>query len=73
VYAVMLSDKKVLLNDAFVKSLKLRDVKFDPEKMREDYAPFAGCEEVYRWKLNPFALEPFINARVEAQAAVSGD
>lgn len=74
VYAVMLGDKKVLLNDAFVKSLKLRDVKFDPEKMRQDYAPFAGCEDVYEWKLNPFALEPFINARVEAlSAAVSGD
>jgi flavin-dependent dehydrogenase len=70
VYAVMLGDKKVLLNDAFVRSLKLREVKFDPEAMRRDYEPFAGCEEVYNWNLNPFALEPFIPAKVEAAVSV---
>jgi hypothetical protein len=65
VYAVMLGDKRVLLNAAFIKSLKLRDVKFDPEAMRAHYEAFAESEDVYAWKLNPFALEPFIPARVE--------
>lgn len=69
VYAVILGDKRVLLNDAFIRGLKLRDVKFDPDKMRADYAQYAGCDDVYAWKLNPFALEPFITARVEAQSA----
>ncbi len=69
VYAVILGDKKVLLNDSFVRSLKLREVRFDPEAMRADYAQHAGCEAVYPWKLNPFALEPFIAARAEAMPA----
>jgi len=69
VYAVILGDKRVLLNDAFIRGLKLRDVRFDPDAMRADYAKYAGCEDVYPWKLNPFALEPFIAARVEVQSA----
>jgi flavin-dependent dehydrogenase len=70
VYAVILGDKSVLLNDAFIRSLKLRDVKFDPDTMRSDYAGYAACEDVYPWKLNPFALEPFIAARAPvAQSA----
>jgi 2-polyprenyl-6-methoxyphenol hydroxylase-like FAD-dependent oxidoreductase len=64
VYAVMLGDKRVLLNAAFIKSLKLRETKFNPEMMRAHYEPFAESEEVYAWKLNPFALEAFIPARV---------
>jgi 2-polyprenyl-6-methoxyphenol hydroxylase-like FAD-dependent oxidoreductase len=68
VYAVMVGDKRVLLNDAFIRSLKLREVKFDPDAMRAHYEKFAGCEEVYNWKLNPFALEAFIPAGVEAKS-----
>jgi 2-polyprenyl-6-methoxyphenol hydroxylase-like FAD-dependent oxidoreductase len=68
VYAVMLGDKRVLLNAAFIKSLKLREVRFNPDAMRSQYEPFAGSEEIYDWKLNPFALEAFIPARIEMAA-----
>ena len=60
VYAVVLADKRVLLNAPFVSSLKLRSTTFDPARMRQDYAPFADSGEVYPWKLNPFSLESFI-------------
>lgn len=60
VYAVVLGDKRVLLNAPFVSGLKLRDTSFDPARMREDYARHAGSNEIYGWKLNPFALEEFI-------------
>jgi flavin-dependent dehydrogenase len=60
VYAVVLGDKRVLLNAPFVSSLKLRSTTFDPVRMRRDYAPFADSGQVYDWKLNPFALESFI-------------
>ena len=40
VYAVMLGDKRVLLNAAFIKSLKLREVKFNPDAMRSDYEKY---------------------------------
>ena len=67
----MLGDKRVLLNDAFIRSLKLREVKFNPDSMPGEYEKYAECEEVYPWKLNPFALEPFIPARVETQSTMS--
>jgi len=73
VYASVLGDKKLLLNSAFVRSLKLREVKFDPEAMAAHYAEYAGCEDVYDWKLNPFALEPFITARMEVKSAVGSN
>ncbi len=60
VYAVVLGDKRVLLNAPFVSSLKLRSTTFDPARMRRDYAPFADSGQVYGWKLNPFTLESFI-------------
>lgn len=60
VHAVVLGDKRVLLNAPFVASLKLRENVFDPEQMRGHYAKFAASDEVYQWNLNPFALERFI-------------
>ena len=68
VYAVVLGDKRVLLNAPFVSGLKLRDTSFDPVRMREDYARFADSDQthqsqIYPWKLNPFALEEFIPAQ----------
>jgi flavin-dependent dehydrogenase len=63
VYAVVLGDKRVLLNAPFVSSLKLRSTTFDPVRMRQDYARFADSSQVYEWKLNPFALESFILAQ----------
>jgi hypothetical protein len=60
VYAVVLGDKRVLLNKPFVASLKLRETVFDPERMKETYARFADSNEMHQWNLNPFALETFI-------------
>ncbi|MGA2213995.1 MAG: hypothetical protein ABSH31_12035 [Bryobacteraceae bacterium] len=67
VYAVVLGDKRVLLNAPFVSSLKLRGTSFDPVRMRLDYARFADSAEVYEWKLNPFALESFIPSQPQLQ------
>ncbi len=70
VHAVVLEDKKVLLNAPFVSSLKLRNTVFDPERMKAAYAPFAGAAEIYPWDLSPFALEKFFPAQ-QAHAEVS--
>ena len=60
VHAVVLGDRRVLLNAPFVSSLKLKSTTFDPARMRRDYTPFAHADQVYEWKLNPFALESFV-------------
>jgi flavin-dependent dehydrogenase len=46
VYATVLGDERVPLNAAFLESLKLRELRFDPEQMRAAYAQFAGRVEV---------------------------
>jgi 2-polyprenyl-6-methoxyphenol hydroxylase-like FAD-dependent oxidoreductase len=69
-YAAILGDKRVLLNAAFVKSLKLKDTKFDPEIMKAHYEQFAQSEDIYDWNLNPFALEPFIGAPMANKTAM---
>ena len=65
VYASVMGDKKVLLNAPFIESIKLRDLRFDPARMREQYAPFADRTEMHHWNLNPFALEAFVGASRE--------
>jgi flavin-dependent dehydrogenase len=69
VHAVVLDDPAVLRNASFVRSLKLRETVFDPEKMRAAYAPHAGCSEIHAWTLDPFALEPFLSRRLAAVEA----
>lgn len=69
VHAVVLNDRKILLNSAFVSRLKLRNTEFDPEKMRAAYAPYAASKDLYEWKyLDPFALEPYLQFREVATA-----
>ena len=40
--------------------MKIRKAVFDPEAMRQAYAPFADSMEMHHWNLNPFALEQFL-------------
>ena len=72
VYAVVLGDAGVLLNNEFIQSLRLREVKFDPETMRAHYARYAECTERYDWQLNPFALEAFLPMSRSAQPQSAG-
>ena len=60
IYAAVLGNREVLTNASFIKSLKLRNTVFDPERMAEIYAPHAGCHEMFDWKLNPYVLERFV-------------
>ncbi|MEX2262348.1 MAG: hypothetical protein WD696_10370 [Bryobacteraceae bacterium] len=69
VYASTLGDKKVLLNAAFIASIKLRDFRFDPEEIRAAYEPFADSAEMQEWNLNPFALEAFVQPASESVGA----
>jgi hypothetical protein len=66
----VLGNREVLTNAAFLKNLKLRRTVFDPEKMREEYAMYAGSTEMYKWNLNPMALESFITEQVSAAQEV---
>ena len=73
VYASVLCDRNVVVNHDFCKSLKLREVKFDPEGMRAHYAEHAGCTEKYPWKLDPYALEVFIRSEMENRQSAAAD
>ena len=56
VHASVLEDRAVLFNAAFVASLDLRDLEFDPEAMRAHYGRFEGSRETQRWNLDPLPL-----------------
>jgi len=71
VHAAVVGDKRVLLNAPFIASLKLREMHFDPEKMRQNYAKYADREEMHQWNLNPFALECFIPEPAALEATPS--
>ena len=73
VYASVLCDRNVVVNHDFCKSLKLREVKFDPAAMRAHYAEHAGCVEKYPWKLDPYALEVFIRPEMESRQSAAAD
>jgi flavin-dependent dehydrogenase len=55
----VLGDDSVLANKAFVESLKLKSYVFDPEEMRREYAPHAGCTEIYHWRLDAGGMRKF--------------
>ena len=60
-----------LSNARFIESLRLRDPAFDPARMRQAWANHARSEEMYRWNLNPWALESFIPKDAVAQEATA--
>lgn len=66
--SIVLEDKQVLTNRAFVESINLQDIRFDPEDMAERYTQCVDThEEPYPWSFDPFVLERF---RTEAQTAL---
>ena len=69
IHAVVLGNREVLTNASFIRSLRLRNTVFDPERMREAYAKHAGCTEMFEWNLNPYVLERFVT---QSQAAEVG-
>jgi len=60
IHASVLGEPKLLLNAAFLRQMKIRKSVFDPEAMRQAYAPYADSMEMHTWNLNPFALEQFL-------------
>ncbi|HEX4346312.1 MAG TPA: FAD-dependent monooxygenase [Vicinamibacterales bacterium] len=65
IYAMVLEDPTVVWNKAFVSSLKLESLSFDPARMAADYAVHAESMERYMWPAgwNPEAAFVFKTAR----------
>jgi 2-polyprenyl-6-methoxyphenol hydroxylase-like FAD-dependent oxidoreductase len=64
IHAVVVNDRRALVNRPFVSSLAVHHTSFDPQRMRETYARLAGASETYEWGLNPWALEAFLPSDV---------
>jgi 2-polyprenyl-6-methoxyphenol hydroxylase-like FAD-dependent oxidoreductase len=76
VYSVVLSDERALTNRAFVESIDLYRLCFDPAGMCEHYARHADLPGCYQWSFDVSALAHFhAGSRaslVESQAAFAG-
>jgi flavin-dependent dehydrogenase len=57
VSSVVLGDRQVLTNAAFVRAIDLEHLRFDPEQLHAHHARFADADEVYRWSFDPFVLD----------------
>src|SRR5205823_2113547 len=62
VTSVVVGDRRVLTDAAFVDRIKLEDVRFDAERMRADHAAGAPSGAARRWSFDPFVLDPFRGA-----------
>ena len=59
VSSIVVGDEKVLLNQSFVRSIRLKSCAFDPAAIERDYSHHVRCTEQYQWKLDPFVMEKF--------------
>jgi flavin-dependent dehydrogenase len=66
VASVVLGERGVLTSGAFVESIDVEDIRFDPELFRERYALYAGDDATYRWSFDPFVLDKFRAAAAPA-------
>jgi 2-polyprenyl-6-methoxyphenol hydroxylase-like FAD-dependent oxidoreductase len=71
VSSIVLGDNQALLNVAFVSSIKLSSLSFNPEALRQAYAGHAGCSETYDWNVDPFVMEKFRTQVVDNSASVA--
>jgi flavin-dependent dehydrogenase len=57
--SMVLADESLLTNRAFIESIDLSKVRFDPDELRSAYPRFARNTEKYEWTFDPCALRPF--------------
>jgi flavin-dependent dehydrogenase len=66
--AAVLADEGALTNRAFIESLDLECVRFDPEEMRVRYAQCVATDALYEWSFDPTVLRQFTKASTERVA-----
>ncbi len=71
VASVVLGDRRVLTDAAFVEGIDLSEVRFDPEGMRERYGAPAGPAATYEWSFDPFVLDRFRSPTPESLATTA--
>jgi 2-polyprenyl-6-methoxyphenol hydroxylase-like FAD-dependent oxidoreductase len=70
--AATLADECALTNRAFIESIDLDRIRFDPEEMRERYARCSATTELHVWSFDPGVLRQFADERVECITAAAG-
>jgi len=59
VTSVVLGDERILTSEAFVESIHLEDLRFDPDAMQEKWKECADSRALYEWSFDPFVLNEF--------------
>jgi flavin-dependent dehydrogenase len=73
--SVVLADERVLTNRAFIESIDIQNLRFDPEEMSARYAQCADATEPYAWSFDPFVLSHWHTApyTISAEHVVAAD
>jgi len=69
--SVVMEDEGVLTHRAFIESIDLHHLQFDPAEMRDRYAKCADSVEAYEWSLDPFVMARFRTVPREWQPPLS--
>jgi flavin-dependent dehydrogenase len=59
VSSVVLADQGMLSNRAFIESIDLQNLRFDPGEFYDRYIQYADATEPYAWSFDPFVLNQF--------------
>jgi flavin-dependent dehydrogenase len=68
VHSMVLCDARTVTNRAFIESIDLQNLRFDPDQMREHYAKYAEAVSLYEWSFDATVLERF---RTEPQGEIA--
>jgi flavin-dependent dehydrogenase len=72
VSSVVLAERGVLTDAAFVEGIDLGGLRFDPDGMRDRYRAGAGSRGAYAWSFDPFVFDRFRGDRLPALALAAG-
>jgi 2-polyprenyl-6-methoxyphenol hydroxylase-like FAD-dependent oxidoreductase len=59
IYSVVLADERVLTNRSLIESLRLDQLQFDPERMRQHYGAHEDAAQKYAWSFDTSVFSKF--------------
>ena len=73
VCATVVGDPETVMNAEFIKELKLKSLRFDPEVFRDLYERTKTSQETYEWSFDARELEALLGSASMSTPAAVGD
>jgi flavin-dependent dehydrogenase len=60
IFSVVLDEARIVTNASFISSINFAKIKFDPDRMQQDWAPHRLSTEQYEWTFDSSVLNQFL-------------